>query len=129
MSEIKLETLPTDQSFELESELAMEELRASLFSMKTSTSPGPEGFTVQFCGTFSTELGEHSALKESYDRGFLREEMRRSITVLIPKKSKGIRLVENLRPISLLNVFFFLILTKALARRITNAIDQLVSGD
>ena len=130
LSEIKLETLSTDQSFELESELTMEELRASLFSMKTSTSPGPDGFTVPFYMTFWTELGEliHSALKESYDRGFLPEEMRRSITVLIPKKSKDTRRAENLRPISLLNVVFK-ILTKALARRLTNVIDQLVSGD
>ena len=95
-----------------------------------NTAPGPDGFTVPFYMIFWTELGDliHSALKESYDRGFLPEEMRRSITVLIPKKSKDPRFVENLRPISLLNVVFK-ILTIALARRISNVIDRLVSGD
>ena len=98
LSEIKLEILSKDQSFELKSELTIEELRASLFSKKTSTSPGPDGFTVPFYMTFWTELGEliHSALKENYDRGFLPEEMRRGITILIPKKSIDTRLVENL---------------------------------
>ena len=130
LSEIELKTLSLEQSAELEAELTLDELKGSLFSMKTSTSPGPDGFTVPFYITFWTELADliHLALKESYDRDFIPEEMRRSITVLIPKKNKDVRLVQNLRPISLLNVLFK-ILTKALARRIAKIIDQLVSED
>ena len=130
LSDINVQSLLPNQSGELDVALTLDELKESLFSMKSSTSPGPDGYTVPFYKVFWSELGDlvYSALTESYESGFLVEELQRSITVLIPKKSKDTRFVENLRPISLLNVLFK-ILTKTLARRLTGVIDRMVGGD
>lgn len=130
LSNVNFNTLSSEESLELESELTIDELKTSLFSMKGSTSPGPDGFTVPFYTAFWTELGELilAALKESFEKGYLAKGIQGSITILIPKKNKDSRFVEGLRPISLLNVVFK-ILTKTLSRRVTRVIDQLIGGD
>ena len=50
------------------------------------------------------------------------------MTVLIPKKGKDKRLMDSLRPISLLNVVYK-ILTKALARRLSTVIQEIINED
>ena len=55
-------------------------------------------------------------------------EMKASITTLIPKPGKDRRYVENLRPISLLNVLYKLI-TKAIAPRVKIVIKDLIHSD
>ena len=54
--------------------------------------------------------------------------MHDSITVLIPKKDKDPKKVENLRPISLLNVLYK-ILTKTMAIRLARVIPDLINRD
>ena len=51
-----------------------------------------------------------------------------SVTTLIPKRGKDARRVENLRPISLLNVFYKLI-TKTLAKRLKNVVGSVIERD
>ena len=51
---------------------------------------------------------------------------RRGIISLIPKKSKDKTILENLRPISLLNVDYK-ILTKVIAKRIENVLPTLIN--
>ena len=53
---------------------------------------------------------------------------RRGITSLIPKKSKDKTILENLRPISLLNVDYK-ILTKVIAKRIEKVLPTLINPD
>lgn len=53
---------------------------------------------------------------------------RRGIISLIPKKSKDKTILENLRPISLLNVDYK-ILTKVIAKRIENVLPTLINLD
>ena len=130
LSNVNFKTLSSEESLELEGELTSDELKDSLLSMKGSTSPGPDGFTVPFYTTFWTELGELilAALREGFEKGFLVKGIQGSVTILIPKKNKDSRFVEGLRPISLLNVVFK-ILTKTLSRRVTRIIDRLICGD
>ena len=54
--------------------------------------------------------------------------MKKSVTILIPKKGKDTRKVENLRPISLLNVHYKIV-TKALAARIQEVVSRLINED
>ena len=53
---------------------------------------------------------------------------RRGKISLIPKKSKGKTILENLRPISLLNVDYK-ILTKVIAKRIEKVLPTLINPD
>ena len=58
----------------------------------------------------------------------IRSRVKASVTVLIPKKGKDKRLMDSLRPISLLNVVYK-ILTKALARRLSTVIQGIINED
>ena len=65
---------------------------------------------------------------ESYDEGLLFESALRSIINLIPKKSKDIRFIKHMRPISLLNTDYKLI-EKVLANRLKPMLNKLVHSD
>ena len=106
------------------------ELHAALCSLKKSTSPGPCGWTPEFFITFWNELGSlyTAVVQETFQREMLPPSFTTSITTLIPKKQKDRRMVENLRPISLLSVTYK-ILAKVLASRIAKVANSLIHGD
>ena len=97
---------------------------------KENTSPGPCGWSPEFFITFWNELGAlyTSVVQETFQRELLPPSFNVSITTLIPKKQKDRRLVENLRPISLLSVTYK-ILAKVLALRIDKVVNSLIHSD
>lgn len=105
------------------------ELEQALFSMKNGTSPGPSGFTAEFFKIFWPVFKEliTQAVDEMLEIG-IPNSMKSSITILIPKRGKDRRKVENLRPISLLNVIYKLI-TKAIALRVRKVIKDIIHQD
>ena len=106
------------------------ELKRAVFSMRSTSSPGPDGFTAPFYKTFWSELKDillHS-IREIEIEGCMPTEMHDSIIILIPKKDKDSKKVENLRPISLLNVLYK-IMTKTLAIRLARVIPDLINRD
>ena len=48
LSDINVQSLLPNQSGEIDVALILDELKESLFSMKSYTSPGPDGYTVPF---------------------------------------------------------------------------------
>ena len=64
----------------------------------------------------------------AFQHGTLSISQRRGIISLIPKKSKYKTVLENLRPISLLNVDYK-ILTKVITKRIENVLPTLINYD
>ena len=123
-------SLTADQRESCEESFSLNELEKALFSMKNGTSPGPCGYTAEFFKTFWSELKVlvAQAVHEIMDKGHMPRDMKASITVLIPKRGKDRRRIENLRPISLLNVLYKLI-TKAIALRVRNVIKNLIHDD
>ena len=107
-----------------------QELHTALCALKKNTSPGPCGWTAEFFETFWNELGclYTAVVHEMFDREVLPPSFTTSITTLIPKKQKDRRMVENLRPISLLPVAYK-ILAKLLASRIAKVASTLIHAD
>lgn len=108
----------------------IDEISAAVFSIRNNISPGPSGFTGEFYKFFWPELKDiiQQVCTEIFQGGVIPENIKRSITVLIPKKGKDSRKIENMRPISLLNTFYKII-TKCLANRLANVIKSLINED
>ena len=64
----------------------------------------------------------------AFQSGSLSISQRRGVISLIPKKNKDKSILENLRPISLLNVDYK-ILTKAIAKRIEKTLPNIINLD
>ena len=73
---------------------------------KNNKSPGTDGFTSKFYKFSWPELKSDmtSSFNYAFQKGTLSISQKRGIISLIPKKDKDKTLLENLRPISLLNV-------------------------
>ena len=85
--------------------LTKEECYASLKSFCKGKSPGTDGLTAEFYLSFRELLGQE--LVDSFNYAFEKGEMlispKRGIITLTPKKDKNRTLLDNWRPISLLN--------------------------
>ena len=77
----------------------------ALKEFKNAKSPGTDGFSAEFYKFFWPELGNEivSSFNHAFRTGILSISQRRGIISLIPKKSNDKTMLENLRPISLLN--------------------------
>lgn len=91
---------------------------------------GTNGLSTEVLKYFWPEL--KSLIVESFNYAFLNGSLsisqRRGIISLIPKKNKDKTILENLRPISLLNVNYK-ILTKVLADRLEKVLPKIISPD
>ena len=97
-------------------------------SFQKNKSPGTEGLTAEFYSFFWDHLS--STMINSFNYGFVKVELsisqRQGIIRLIPKKNKNLSLLNNWRPISLLNVDYK-IATKALALRLRKVLPSIMS--
>jgi len=64
----------------------------------------------------------------AFRTGTISISQRRGIISLIPKKNKGKTLLENLRPVSLLNIDYK-ILTKTIAKRLEKVLPKIINSD
>ena len=64
----------------------------------------------------------------AFQKGSLSISQKRGIISLIPRKNKDKTLLENLRPISLLNVDYK-ILTKSIAKRLEKILPKIINSD
>ena len=103
----------------LEGPLTYEECKKSLESFENGKSPGDDGFTVEFYKHFFDLVGTDllASLNGAYELGRLSVSQRRGIIILLPKDDAELLLLQNWRPITLLNVDYK-IASKAIARRI-----------
>ena len=90
----------------------------ALKEFKNAKSPGTDGFSAEVYKFFWPELGPEMVASFNYGfrTGTLSLSQRRGIISLILKKNKDKTLLENLRPVSLLNKDYK-ILTKIIAKK------------
>ena len=110
--------------------VSAEECLKTLNDFQNEKSPGTDGLPAEFYIFFWKEL--HLDMKKSFnfafDTGTLSISQRRGIITLIPKPNKDATSLENLRPISLLNVDYKII-TKTIAKRLEKVLPKIINRD
>jgi len=90
----------------LEGPLTYGECNKSLETFENGKSPGEDGFTVEFYKHFFDLVGADllAGLNGAYKLGKLSVSQRRGIITLLPKDDAELLILQNWRPITLLNV-------------------------
>jgi len=98
-----------------------EEVKSAIFSMKSSSAPGPNGFGAHFLKTFwPTIKGDYLALFQDFYKGDLDiRRMNYGVITLVPK-IKEANNIKHYRSICLLNVDY-----KGITKTLTNRLSPL----
>ena len=96
--------------------------------MGIGKSPGSDGFTSEFYKRFWDEVGDDvvQSINNAFDKGELSICQKRAIITLLPKKDKPTDVLNNLRPVTLLNVDYK-IATKVIANRLAKVLPDIIS--
>lgn len=111
-------------------EISIDECSSALNKMKPNKSPGTDGFTVEFLKFFWEDIKflVHESILYAFEIKLLSCEQRRGVLRLIPKKDKDLTLIQNWRPISLLNTDYKLI-AHVLSNRLHTVLPNIISKD
>ena len=122
-----LPKLNENDSNSCEGEITDQECIKAIKEMKNQKSPGSDGITTEFYKLFWNEIKEYflKSINFSFQKQELTELQKQSIITLLPKPGKDTTLLENCRPISLLNVDFKII-TKIIANRIKKVLPNII---
>ena len=95
--------------------------------MQNNISPGSDGITVEFYKIFWNTIKQHyiRSINYSFEAGSLTELQKQSIITLIPKQNNDITILDNWRPISLLNVDYKMA-AKVIANRVKDSITKII---
>lgn len=122
--------LSFDEQSSIEGALTLSELLNSLKRMANNTSPGNDGFTVEFFKFFWIDIGTFllRSINYSYSIGELSTTQKQGVITCIPKGNKDKSILKNWRPISLLNVSYKLA-SSSIAYRIKSKLDNIINED
>ena len=125
-----ISSLSQEEKNACEGLLGENECLNAIKEFKNNKSPGTDGFVAEFYKFFWPELKAEmiSSFNYTFQNGSLAISQRRGIISLIPKKDKDKTLLENLTPISLLNVDYKL-LSKTIAKRLEKVLSTIINPD
>ena len=115
---------------ELEGEITLKERQDILCTFKREKSPGDDGFTWDSIIAFFDLLGRDlvDSFNLAYNTGEMSISQRRGVITLILKEDSDLQLLNNWRPITLLNLDYK-IMSKVIAKRIERVLPHLVCSD
>ena len=127
MDELQSSRLSEEEKMSCEELLTIHECYESLEKMNNNRTPGNDGLTKEFYLYFWSILGEYmvKSFNHSFTTGHLSTTQKQVIVTLLEKTDNDVRLIENWRPISLLNVDVK-ICSKALSKRMLNLLPKLI---
>ena len=120
---IRIDLVPSQQ-------LTFQEVTTAMKQLKNEKTPGDDGIPTEVYKKLWTQMGPmlYDAIIYSYEQNILHKTARSGVLNLIPKPNKDSRKIENLRPITLLNVDYK-ILEKAMANRILAPLKEIIHSD
>ena len=127
---IQVPKLSENEQSSIEGTLSYTEMLSSLKRMSNNSSPGNDGFTVEFFKFFWSDLGIFlvRSINYAYMVGELSITQKQGVITCIPKGNKDKTLLKNWRPISLLNVSYK-IASASIAFRIKNNLGSIINED
>lgn len=120
-------TINEDQKEHCDSSICIKEVLQAITELKLNKSPGIDGLNSEFYKTFSEELAPFllKLFLQSIEYGKLPPTLTQGLIILIPKPKKDTLILDNWRPISLLNNDYK-ILASILASRIKTTLDSII---
>ena len=123
----KIPTLSTIEKARLEGKLSLDDLSASLKQRPDKSAPGICGFSARWVKTLwnTIKYPFYNSYLESLDKEYLPGSQRSGLISLLPKPNKDRTQIENLRPITLLSIFYKII-SGAYANRLKTVLDKII---
>ena len=129
LAKLHLNKLSNEDSDAMSRPINIREIHAIVHKMKKNKAPGNDGLPIEFYVFFWQDIKGilYYVINEAAHNGFSVNQ-RRGIISLIEKAGKDPLLIENWRPLSLLNVDYK-ILSKIIADRLDVMLPQLINHD
>jgi len=130
LSNMSVPKLSDQEQESIEGNLTYSEMLNSLKRMSNNTSPGNDGFTVEFIKFFWSDIGIFlvRSINYAFETGELSVTQKQGVITCIPKGNKDKSFLKNWRPISLLNVAYK-IASSSIAFRIKNVLGNIINED
>ncbi|KAL9950435.1 hypothetical protein ACROYT_G042930 [Oculina patagonica] len=125
--DLNIPKLSEEQRRECEGKISLEECSCLLDSFRDNKTPGNDGIPIEFYKKFWPLIGDSfiRCANECFEKGELSCSQKQAVITLIEKKGKDRSLLENWRPISLVNVDTK-IMSKVIASRIKNVLPEII---
>ena len=119
--------LSEEQKQSCEGDISLEEIKSILESFQNNKSPGNDGIPIEFYKTCWNLISDSfiECVNESFKFGEISNTQRKAVITLIEKQGKDRTLMENWRPISLINVDAKII-SKVIAARVKNVLPSII---
>ena len=130
LARVMLSNLLTEEERDLcEGQITCSEARAEMLNMARNKTPGNDGLTIEFYEKCWPLISKQlvDSFNFAYENNLMSVSQRQGTIKLIPKPNKDKLLLNNWRPITLLNVDVK-ILSKSLAKRAAMVIGKLVDS-
>ena len=127
LNNLDIPKLSEEQKTFCEGKISSEECFGLLDSFHHNKTPGNDAIPIEFYNKFWTTISDSfiSCVNERFEKGEMSSSQKQAIITLIEKKGKDRSLLENWRPISLVNVDTK-IMTKASAWRIKKVLPDII---
>ncbi|KAL9982663.1 hypothetical protein ACROYT_G004734 [Oculina patagonica] len=127
LGDLNIPKLSEEQKRACEGKISLEECSCLLDSFRDNKTPGNDGIPIEFYKKFWPLIGDSfiRCANECFEKGELSCSQKQAVITLIEKKGKDRSLLENWRPISLVNVDTK-IMSKVIASRIKNVLPEII---